>query len=575
MRRLSRCPLLPVIVALMPMVCAGCRETRRGAAPIQPRPQAQPPWFVEKGSVAGIDFINDPGPAGSFFMPQSMGNGAALFDFDQDGRLDLYLLNGAGPASASVNRLYHQEPDGRFRDVSAGSGVDVAGFGSGVAVGDVTNDGLPDLFVSEYGGMRLFINDGGGRFHDATESSGLGGRAWGSSSSFVDFDRDGWLDLVVVNYVALDPASSCHAPDGTRDFCAPAEFPAVAASLFSNRGSGSEPRFEDVTLKSGLAAVPGAGLGVLCADFDGDDWDDIFVANDQQPNRLWINRHDGTFADEAVVRGVAVNVIGATAANMGVAWGDVDGDGLADLFVTHLEKETHTLWKQGPRGSFLDQSAAAGLVGAERSTGFGTVLADFDLDGDLDLAWVSGRVVAGAPAAAGSVPPFWLRYAQRNALLENDGSGRFRSISADNPAFCGTANVARPLCAGDIDNDGDVDLVAATTAGRILLLDNVAPRRGHWLTVRAVDPTLKRDSIGAVVTIAAGDRTWQRQVQPGSSYLASHDPRVHFGLGNADAVDALLVRWPDGVVERFPGGAVDRSVVLRRGEGRTKTEAEP
>ena len=555
------------VLLLVALAIPGC--TGRGAGPVGSATgeASTAPWFVDRAVGAGLDAVNDPGPEGSFFMPQSMGNGAALIDFDQDGRLDLYLLNGAGPSSTSVNRLMHQEADGRFRDVSEGSGVDVAGFGSGVAVGDVTNDGLPDLFVSEYGGLRLFVNDGGGRFHDATASSGLSGNGWGSSSSLIDYDRDGWLDIVVVNYVVYDAASVCYAQDGTRDFCAPAEFPSAPARLFHNSGHGPEPHFEDVTAESGLEALPGAGLGVLCADFDGDGWDDIFVANDQQPNRLWINRHDGTFVDEAMLRGVALTVIGATAANMGVAWGDVDGDGLSDLFVTHLEMETHTLWQQGPRGSFLDRSAAAGLVGAERSTGFGTVLADFDLDGDLDLAWVNGRVFAGPPAAPGSVPPFWRRYAQINALLENDGSGRFRSIAAGNPAFCGKANVARPLCAGDLDNDGDVDLVAGTTAGRVLLLENVAPRRGHWLTVRALDPALFRDAIGAVVTVNAGGRSWQRHLQPGSSYLSSHDPRAHFGIGEADTVESIDVLWPDGRHERFAGGSVDRAVEVRRGEG--------
>lgn len=562
---MRRAPLTLIVVLLVAVVLPGCAG--RGAAPEGRADASAAPWFVERAAAAGLDAVNDPGPEGSFFMPQSMGNGAALIDFDQDGRLDLYLLNGAGPASTAVNRLLRQEADGRFRDVSAGSGVDVAGFGSGVAVGDVTNDGLPDLFVSEYGGLRLFINDGGGRFHDATVESGLAGRGWGSSASLVDYDRDGWLDLVVVNYVVYNADSICYAQDGTRDFCAPAEFPSAPATLFRNTGRGASPRFEDVSAASGLAALPGAGLGVLCADFDGDGWDDIFVANDQQPNRLWINRHDGTFVDEAVVRGVALTVIGATAANMGVAWGDVDGDGLSDLFVTHLEMETHTLWKQGPRGSFLDQSAAAGLTGAERSTGFGTVLADFDLDGDLDLAWVNGRVFAGPPAPPGAVPPFWRRYAQTNALLENDGAGRFRSIAADNRAFCGKANVARPLCAGDLDNDGDVDLVAGTTAGRVLLLENVAPRRGHWLTVRALDPALSRDAIGAVVTVTAGGRSWQRHLQPGSSYLSSHDPRAHFGIGDTETVDALDVRWPDGMRERFPGGSADRAIKVRRGEG--------
>ena len=558
-------PLL-LVLALLLAGCGGSGDPSRkpeGA----PGYAAAAPWFVERALEAGLDSVNDPGPEGSFFMPQSMGNGAALIDFDQDGRLDLYLLNGAGPASTSVNRLWHQEADGRFRDVSAGSGVDVAGFGSGVAVGDVTNDGLPDLFVSEYGGLRLFVNDGGGRFHDATADSGLAGRGWGSSSSFVDYDRDGWLDLVVANYVVYDAGSICYAQDGTRDFCAPAEFPSASVTLFRNTGRGPTPHFEDVSAASGLAALPGAGLGVLCADFDGDGWDDIFVANDQQPNRLWINRHDGTFVDEAVLRGVALTVIGATAANMGVAWGDVDADGLSDLFVTHLEMETHTLWKQGPRGAFLDQSAAAGLVGAERSTGFGTVLADFDLDGDLDLAWVNGRVFSGPPAPAGAVPPFWLRYAQPNSLAENDGTGRFRSVAATNGAFCGRPNVARPLCAGDIDNDGDVDLVAGTTAGRVLLLENVAPRHGHWLTVRAIDPALQRDAIGAVVTVTAGGKTWQRHLQPGSSYLSSHDPRAHFGIGETETIDTLEVLWPDGTRERFPGGSVDRGIVVRRGEG--------
>ena len=562
-----RCPSTPHRWSILLLLGAGlwCPA----CAPAQRRGANQAtdaaPWFEEVSADVGINAVNDPGPAGSYFMPQSMGNGAALIDFDQDGRLDLYLLNGAGPHSASKNRLYHQQPDGTFRDVSAGSGVDLAGFGSGVAVGDIDNNGLPDLFISEYGGMHLLVNEGGGRFRDATTDSGLGGTAWGSSSCFFDYDRDGWLDLVVVNYVDYNTASICYAQDGARDFCAPAEFPSVAARLFRNCGASGQ--FEDRTAPSGLAAAAGAGLGVHCADFDGDGSDDIFVANDQQPNRLWVNQRDGTFQDEAIQRGVALTVVGATAANMGVAWGDVDGDGLSDLFVTHLEMETHTLWTQGPRGAFLDRSAAAGLARAARSTGFGTVLADFDLDGDLDLTWVNGRVFAGPPAAAGSVPTFWLPYAQQNALYENDGQGRFRSLAGSNPAFCGRANVARPLCAGDIDNDGDVDLVAATTAGRVSLLRNVAPRRGHWLTIRLIDPALRRDALGGVATVSAGQRIWQRQLQPGSSYLSSHDPRLHLGLGDAATYDSIEVLWPDGRREAFAGGPADRAIELRRGEG--------
>ncbi len=557
-----RRPSPPALLLLV--LAAGCR----GGGPEPPAPVgAAGAWFVEASARRGVDVVNDPGPAGSFFMPQSMGNGAALLDFDRDGRLDLYLTHGAGPASGATNRLLHQEPDGTFRDVSAGSGLDVAAFSSGVAVGDVTNDGLPDVVLTEYGGVRLFVNEGGGRFRDGGPSSGISGHDWGSSACLFDYDRDGWLDLAVVNYVAYDPSLPCHGRDGARDYCSPVQFPSVPARLWRNTGAGPRPRFEDATAAAGLAGAGGAGLGVLAADVDGDGWDDLFVANDQQPNRLWINRRDGTFADEAVLRGVALTGLGTAAANMGVAWGDVDGDGLDDLFVTHLGTESHTLWRQDPRGSFLDGTAAAGILGAGRTTGFGTVLADFDLDGDLDLAWVAGRVQAGPPAPAGSVPEAWRRYAETNDLLENDGRGRFRSIAAANPALCATPNVARPLCAGDIDNDGDVDLLAGTTAGRVLLLENVAPRRGHWLSVRASLGVPDRDAIGAVVAVSAGGGRRQRLLQPGSSYLSSHDARVHFGLGAADAFEALEVRWPDGTLERFPGGPADREVQVVRGQG--------
>jgi hypothetical protein len=544
--------------------------------------------------------VHDAGTIGSYFMPQSMGSGGALFDFDQDGRLDIYLVQGAGFTTGarvserrdhvgSRNRLYHQEEDGTFRDVSDGSGLDVAGFGTGVAIGDVNNDGLPDVFLAEYGRIRLFGNQGDGKFKDISREAGLESLLWATSASLLDFDRDSWLDLVVVNYVDYDPTRPCYGRSGERDFCSPTQFGGTPTLLYRNatadpgedgtaprRSSGTgvtnegkQPRFEDVTEKSGLLAVKSPGLGVVCADFDHDGWDDIFVANDQEPNRLWINRHDGTFADEALARGVALNGLGRAGASMGTAWGDIDADGLGDLFVTKLDVETHTLWRQGPQGLFKDGTIDAGLARTKRSTGFGTALADFDLDGDLDLAYVNGRVFAGPPAANNRLPAFWRRYAEANALLENDGQGRFRSIAAGDPDFCGTPEVSRSLAIGDIDNDGDLDMLVTTTAGPARLFRNVAPRKGHWLLVRALDPALNRDAYGAVVSVKAGERTWQRPINPGTSYQCSGDPRAHFGLGDAAQIEEIRVRWPDGSSEAFSGGESDRLVTLRKGEGMT------
>jgi hypothetical protein len=524
---------------------------------------------------AGLNFLHDAGPLPTdrYFMPQIMGSGAALFDFNNDGRLDVLLLQNGGPASGSTNRLYRQEADGRFTDVSQGSGLDVAGYGMGVAVGDVNNDGWPDVLITEYGRVRLFLNNKNGTFTDVTQEAGLDNPLWGTSAAFFDYDRDGWLDLVIVNYVAYDPVQGCGDYGGRADYCSPSNFPGTVTKLYHNRGRlpGSPTagvRFEDVTVPSGLGRVTGPGLGVLCGDFDGDRWPDVLVANDGKPNHLWINQKNGTFKEEAVPRGLAFNGMGQAPANMGVAAGDVDGDGLFDVFITHLTDETHALWKQGPRGQFRDQTAASGLTSSSwRSTGFGTVLADFDQDGALDLALVNGRVSHPTLGRGGTGGSFWDRYAERNQLFANDGRGRFRDLSPANGPFCGTAAVSRGLACGDVDGDGAPDLLVTAVAGPARLYRNVAPHRGHWLLVRALDPAHGgRDAYGAEITVRAGGCRWVRSINPGSSYLCSNDPRAHFGLGSVGRVDAVEVVWPDGTAETFPGPEVDRVVVLRQGE---------
>ncbi|MFO0925671.1 MAG: VCBS repeat-containing protein [Gemmataceae bacterium] len=519
-------PLLVAVVAGL----AGCWASR--PTPADPEAADDPVWYEDVTAAVGLDFVHDPGPTGGYPAPQSMGSGCALFDCDGDGRLDLYLIHHGGP-TGKKNQLYRQTADGRFVDISAGSGLDIAGFNHGVAIGDVNNDGRPDVLLTQYGGIRLLLNRGGGRFEDVTGGSGLNNPLWGTSAAFVDYDRDGWLDLVVVNYLEYDPTVRCQNSKGQPDFCGPTSFRPVCSKLFRNRGPGKAADgtavpvwFEDVSVASGIGRVPGPGLGVACADFDGDGWPDIFVSNDGQPNRLWINRRDGTFVDEAVARGVGYTAMGKAYAGMGVAVGDLTGHGLLDLYVTHLHTETHTLWRQGPRGQFQDQTASAGLAAsAWRGTGFGTLMTDSDLDGRLDIVVANGRVYRGGPAT-GTDLGFWETYADRNQLFRNEGGGKLRDISSANQAFCGVWNVARGLAAGDYDNDGAPDLLVCSIGAPARLFRNVAPNRGHWLKVHAVDPRLKREAYGAEVRVRVKNSA-RASAQPATSFMSSDDASAH------------------------------------------------
>jgi hypothetical protein len=555
----------------------GCREKPAATQESTRRSPVASPWFEDITERTGIQFVHVAGT--NYFMPDQIGSGIALFDFDNDGRLDLYLVQDGGTNSPAPNQLYHQEPDGSFRNVSAGSGLDVAGRGMGAYAGDVNNDGLSDLLVTEYGAVRLFQNLGAGKFREISRGAGLDNPRWAAPASFLDYDRDGWLDVAVGNYLDYDPTALCYDVQGRQDFCAPKGFGDTVTRLWRNvtAQAGAGPRFEDRTESSGLTHAQGAALGLMCADFDGDGWPDIFCADDGRPNRLFINRRNGTFTEEAAQRGLAFNAMGATAANMGTSFADVDGDGLPDLFVTHLTEEFHSLWKQGPRGLFSDQIALAGLHQPDwRGTGFGTVLADFDGDGAPDLAVVNGlvrRAVPGQTPVLPGVDPWWARYAQRSQLFANDGTGRFRDVSASNPAFCAHAIVGRSLAVGDLDNDGAPDLVVSGVGGPARVYRNVAPRRGHWLRLRLLDPARSnRDAIGAEIVVRAGGKRWWALVQPASSFLASNDPVVQIGLGTAAIADEIEVRWPDGAREHFTGGAADRLLVLRQGQGKPEAQ---
>ncbi len=546
------------------------------------KPASPPPvagahaWFTDHTDAARLRFTHRAGT--NYFMPDQVGSGIAVLDADGDGRWDLYFVQNAGPRGGARNQLFHQEPDGTFRDVSTGSGADLDGPGMGAIAGDVNNDGRTDLVVTEYGAVRLLVNAGDGRFTVAGPEAGLDNPRWAAPVSFLDFDRDGWLDLVVGNYVDYDPTQVCQDVQGRRDFCAPQAFAATATRLWRNvTGTpGAAPRFRDVTEASGLTRAPGVALGLICADFDGDAWPDIFCADDGRPNRLFLNRRDGTFVEEAMVRGLALNAMGRTAANMGVAYRDLDGDGLGEVFITHLTEEFHALYRQDRRGWFIDAVAPSGLQHQSwRGTGFGAVLEDFDADGDPDLAFVNGlvrRAVPGQTPVLEGVDPWWARYAQKAQLFRNEGRGRFTEVSTNNPAFCGLAQVGRSLAVADLDADGAPDLIVGTTGGPARIFRNTAPRAGGWIALRLVDPRAGgRDAIGAEVTFTAGDRTAWAVLQPATSYLVSHAPVLHFGLGTAARVDAVRILWPDGRQETFRDLAAGRVHTLAQGEGKRGT----
>lgn len=543
----------------------------------EPETPDGPPWLEDITDKAGVNFVHDPGgDLDKYLMHQIIGSGCAIADLDGDGRPDLILLTSGGPNSKSTNKIYHQNRDGTFEDVSAGSGLDFSGWNMGIAIGDVNNDGKPDILITQFHGVRLLLNQGGMKFIDVTTEAGLSNSQWGTSAAFLDYDRDGWLDLIIVNYVEYDLAWPCRTITGGLDYCSPNSFRGTSSKLFHNRTAqaGKGPKkpcvsFEDVTVKSRIGEKSGPGLGVTVADFDGDGWPDIFIANDGQPNHLWMNKHDGTFAEEALSRGVARTAMGHAFAGMGIAVGDVDNDGLLDLYVTHLAGETNTLWKQGPRGQFRDQSTQCGLTTTRwRGTGFGTLMGDFDNDGWLDIAVVNGRIAREAThRKKPGLSSHWEPYGDRNQVFANTGGGKFRDVSQNNPAFCGYYTVARALACADIDGDGGLDLLVNPIGERARLFKNVAPNRGHWVSVRAIDPTLKRDAIGAEVVVRANGVSRLRLVASGDSYLSAGPGVAHFGLGSANAVEEYLVTWPDGIRERFPGGPVDCTIELKKGAG--------
>jgi len=531
----------------------------------------RPAWFTEVTETTGVDFRHESGADGKLYMPEIMGGGVALLDADGDGDLDLYLVNqnrqlpGTAASDRDRNRFYLQQEDGTFVDRTGPSGLGHGGHGMGVAVGDLDNDSDLDIYVTNLGPDVLYLNRGDGTFADVSAAAGIDVGGWSTSATFLDFDHDGFLDLYVARYVEWQPTKQCSSASGSRDYCGPTAFPPARDVLLRNNGDGT---FSDVSAAAGIRGSAAAGLGVVSDDFNDDGWPDLYIANDGYANFLWTNRGDGTFVDEAVVQGAAYNMRGVPEAGMGVVAADFDNDGLSDLFMTHLDRETNTLYRNlGAGRGFSDLTEVVGLgLDSWNRTGFGTVAFDAELDGDLDLFVANGRVKMGEPLKECSLGEPWDRLAETNLLYLNDGNGRFEDGSADAGELCRRVEVTRGVALGDLDSDGDLDLVLSNIHGQARLYRNDAPRAGRALAVRVVDPRLGRDAIGARVRVTADGRSQVRTITRGGGYLSSSPPIAHFGLAHAAVVERIEVRWPDGSDETFHPEA-GPALLLVRGEG--------
>ena len=549
-------------------------------------PRASDPLFREAAQEVGLTFRHFTGSTGEYYMPEIMGAGVALFDYDNDGDLDVYLVQGtmldpardpthakfppaAGwkPGNRLFRNLLSETGKLQFIDVTETAGIGHIGYGMGVAVGDYDNDGFQDLYVTNFGRNVLYHNNGDGTFTDVTAQAGVDDPRWSTSAAWVDYDRDGRLDLFVANYLdfTIRGNKRCYASTGEPDYCTPKMYTPVPARLFRNRGDGT---FEDVTQASGIGSAIGPGLGVVCADFNGDGWPDIYVANDGAPSHLWINQKNGTFKERSLLSGTAFNVQGAPQAGMGVAAGDFDNDGDEDILKTNLTHEGCNLYINDGRGNFEDASAEFALLQPTFPfTGFGTEWFDYDNDGRLDLFIANGAVNRMASLRANSYP-----FGQINQLFRNEGDGKkFRDMTElAGPPFA-LSEVSRGAAFGDIDNDGAIDIVVANNNGpvRLLLNQTKSLNRNHWLLVCLQALHGNRYAIGGKVELRQRGRKLTRRAHTDSSYLSSNDVRVHFGLGEDARIESLIVYWPEGRIEAWEQVHADQIVTIRQGTGRS------
>jgi len=514
-----------------------------------------PGKFVDITVRSGVNFLHQASHTSKKYLPETMGAGVALFDYDNDGRLDIFLVNGAplgDPTPKGTipqktgpqywNRLYHQKPDGTFEDVTEKAGLQGAGYGMGVAVGDYDNDGYEDLYVTAYGGNKLYHNNGDGTFTDETPKAGVGASGWSTSAAWVDLDGDGFLDLVVLRYVEwdFDDIWCGEHKEGYRAYCHPDWFKPISPLVYHNNGDGT---FTEAAAKLGLGR-PGKALGLAIADYDRDGHIDLFVANDSMVEFLYHNKGNGSFEEVGLVSEVAVDIDGRTYAGMGVDFADYNNDGWPDIVVTDLANQRYSLYQNKGDGSFTYTSTTTGISKMTLAhSGWGVRFLDYDNDGWKDLLIAQGHDLDTVELTSPN-----LRYREPMLLARNTGRG-FVDVSAESGAIFQKAWVARGMAIGDLDNDGRLDAVVTTNDGAAYVLHNETPTENHWILLKLAGHQSNRDGIGAEVKVTTASNTQSATVTTTSSYLSASDKRVHFGLGKDDVVQQIQVRWPSGIVQ--------------------------
>jgi len=526
------------------------------------------PGFKDVAREAGLTLMNVSGEGANDYIIEANGNGAAFFDYDNDGDMDVLVTNGSTlkhykEGGDPVVALY-ENVGGSFRDRTADVGLRKNGWAFGVCVADYDNDGHEDFYVTAYGPNLLFHNKGDGTFEERATAAGVADTRWSTGCAFGDYDRDGYVDLYVANYVAFDGNASprdCVYMGTLKVFCGPKGLVGEADVLYHNNGDGT---FTDVTVKAHVKEPNYYGFGVVFSDLDNDGWPDIYVANDSVPNLLFKNNRDGTFQEVGLISGTALDLFGKPQAGMGIAVGDYDGNGLFDIYVTNFADDTNTLYRNLGKMTFSDVTAESGAaIGSRPYVGWGTGFADFDNDGWLDLFVANGHVYPDADRLKETS-----RYLQPKELYRNLGNGRFDEISRKVPGDLSTPKPARGAAFGDYDNDGDIDVLVVNVNSRPSLYRNDGGNRKAWTGFRLIGSSSNRDAIGARVEIEAAGRTQIGEVRSGGSYLSHNDMRIHFGLGSAQRVDRVRIRWPDGKTETLSGMKTGQYVTIREGEAR-------